>query len=133
MTKEFKESSRGPGDQAAIERRLRARIEGWLAAHDPEMLQRLRRHRYGSMALDEGVTAVSQSLRRAEVVRADPASADPLEGDEVLLDYTDRPGGLETVLVETLAADRDFWEGKLRWLPLPAEMPADPTAEDPGT
>lgn len=127
-------SSSGPEGPPTLKRRLRVRIEDSLAAHDPEMLRRLRRHRYGPTALAEGVAAVSQSLRRAEEVSADPASADPSEGDEVLLpDYSGRPEGLETVLVETLAADRDFRKGKLRWLPLPDEMPADPIAENPRT
>ena len=114
--------------RAEIER-LRARIEAWMAANAPQTLDELRRDRHGPTALDQAASAIFRNLARAAAVRADPASADPSQGDGYYL--LDHPEGLEAAMVAGLAGDREYWELQLRWLPMPAEMPADPTAEHP--
>jgi hypothetical protein len=112
---------------AEIER-LRVGIEAWMAANAPGTLDGLRLDRHGLMALDQAA-AIARNLARAAAVRADPASADPSQGDGYYL--LDHPEGLEAAMVAGLAGDREYWELQLRWLPMPAEMPADPTAEHP--
>ena len=104
-----------PGQDRAERERLRARIEQWLATHDPAMLARLRHDRWGERALTAAAVAIARNLARAETARADPDSADPAKGDEFYL--MDHPEGLESAMVAGLAGDRVYWEGKLRWLP----------------
>jgi len=100
---------------------IRRRIEGWLAVHDQAMLDRLRQDPAGSAILTQAAAGILGCLSRAATVRADPACADPAQGDEFYL--MDHPQGLTEALVENLAGDEDYWLLKLRW---PPEQPTEP-------
>jgi hypothetical protein len=95
---------------------VRRQIESWLAANRPATLQLLRRHPAGDQALEEAAAAVIRNLTRAATVQADPATADPAQGDSFYL--MPHPDGLQAALIRLLASDPDYWDGKLRFLPL---------------